>query len=558
MNSLIKISILFFTFLSSLTTTILAQDLMEVQYNYRDIRAIEKRHEIQTIENKTTKIRVVLEKENKNLLVSLITIDKKTNKLTTNRLSGYYHLKTAHYIEGNLKYNFEKVIEDYQGNFWVLSSVYSPKSQKLYRRSFDTNTGKLGTNILMCEREIHDYAGRAVKYKGTYFSNVNYHFVQSKNKQFFSIVTYFSNAKLKNTKMMIDIIDKNFDNYWSTTTTLNTFNDQAYYQNHDPYKSPFEFKDILITGNGIIFAMHKVYNSDKRKDKFYILKAFKKGEKEPITHYIRHDEKNIHDLSITINNSNNVLVSGFYNTKKKYKSEKIEGLYFLNINSDEMSMITESYTPFNRDQLKSFWIPSVHPFGDQKKFKSIVKNATYNFDHNEDFVLDNYYYTLKLIPHENNSFSLVSETIIPPLVAENLQIININEFGKINWIKCFRKKNITKKEARLEKLAYSSTISSLYHKPHSSVFEILDHVVMIYREDKKVILGIVNSNGETQFDLIYDNEIKNDLSKYRIYPGEITLASYNSLMGIAFYNQKEVKDEKVKILDYKFNLKNPQ
>ncbi|NME68108.1 hypothetical protein [Flammeovirga aprica] len=444
-----------------------------------------------------------------NLIIEIENL--KTKKVKTHDFENYYW-------SGSYKNNFyyEALIEDHKGAVWLFLSTYTVDKHKLYRRELKTD-GTLGKNIFVTERNLEK--------KG-------YHVIQSENKKSYSILTYASDKKKRKTKFILEVRDQDFQTSWKMSNYLDAESDKAFFQEDN----------LVLTNEGTLFGLMKFRNSEKRKDVFYKLYVFKKGEKQYLDYPIHHAEKNIHSLKMTLSEDQHIIVSGFYYMAKKNNYNKIEGVYFLNLDSNPLQLVTETFSPFTKEHLEKIIVPEIRPFfPNQQGFAEHQQDLIRNVQGRKDTMIDDDYYSLQLIPHKNNSFTLVTERLKignNMLLSDEFQLFNFNHFGKLNWIKCVE---------RFDPI----TAKTPYGAHGTQTRKVFDKTFIFYKDKAKSIMLLVDSNGTVQQELINDYATS---GKYMLYPLLLYKTSDHSFKGHLFYKamyHKKGKDAKYIFIDLK-------
>ncbi|NME68105.1 hypothetical protein [Flammeovirga aprica] len=531
---IVKLILLFITF------NTFSQEKVNVSSKIKTVQP-DKVNWSETLVNKEGTFRLKLKDEKKirtmgvgRLIIEIV--NHKTKKSKTHNLEEHYWYYNGFYSDKVNRYFFEKLLEDDKGQVWLFLSTFGGNKHKLYRRELKAD-GSLGRNIFVTERSIEKHTTGDKVENAIYFAttkpwyseiNVNYDIRQSENKKTYSIITYASDKKKKRTKFNIEVKDQNFQTLWKMSNYL------------DAESTTAKFRDIVLTDEGTLIGLLKYRNSEQRSDIFYKLYVFKKGEKQFLDYPIHHDEKNIHSLRITETVDHNIVISGFYNQAKKNYRNKIEGLYFLSLDMNPLQLITESFTPFTKEDVKTITIPEIRPFyPNQKGFKAHQDDLLKGWQKRKDNLISDNHYPLKLISHKNNTFTLVVEKAnYEGHIRYGLQLFNFNNFGKLNWIRSVERwDQITQK-------APTSAQGTQIHK-------MFDQSLIIYKDKIKTIMLFVDSDGQIQQNEINDY-VKRD--KYMLYPLHIKKIGDHDFRGL-LYN-KAAKPNKGKEYKYLYiNLK---
>lgn len=421
-------------------------------------------------------------------------------------------------------HQLENLLIDSKGKVWLFYSLFTDNKHKLYRKEILAKQGVLGKGIFTAERTVNPK-------ENLFNRDANFHLYQSPQKQSLAIVTYYNNEKQKQTDIVIDVKNTDLTTDWRMTTKLSTYRSTQGY-NISPYlhkRSTFKNKNIQLMEDGALFAIQKVINSSSKKDNFFNLNVFMKGEKEVQSYLIRHDDKNIEDIKFTKSFDNNLILSGFYNFKKAKGYNKIEGLYFLNIDLNKKVLITESFTPFTKQNISDIWVPNERPFRkNQKEFEYLKKTLKREVDKSKNYKLDDGFVVKKIVPQMNNTYTIVSENYTSMgHLRKAFQFININEFGKINWIKnTFKIYGFKTNYTILETMG---------------IYNMGNSILVFYIDDKKLICSEVTQMGAINYSLIHNSGKKNDEFNGLIhFPESIKKIGTKSFMSTKFVKKEKV------------------
>ncbi|WP_156152605.1 hypothetical protein, partial [Flammeovirga sp. OC4] len=403
---------LFFILFSSIT---FSQDKLTISKKTQIIESKKSINQFFKLVGKEATFRVSVKEESKvgtrgvgRLIVEVE--NHETKKITKHELEEHYTFYWDTYSKKIKRYFYEDLLEDDKGKVWLFLSTFSETKHKLYRRELKAD-GTLGKNIFVTEKDnLKVTSGTKVANSLFYASaqpyyiaiDVKYKIKQSENKKAYSIITYRPDPKKKKTKFDIEVRDQDFQTLWKMSNYLDAESKSASFKN----------EDLILTDSGLLIGLIKARNSDQRNDIFYKLYVFQKGKQQYMDYVIYHEEKNLHGLKITESVDQHIIVSGFYNKAKRNSYNRIEGVYFLNLDTEPLQLVTETFSPFTEEQLEQILVPEIRPFfANQRSFKSGRVAAMKRARAQKNTTIDEDHYLLKLISHKNNTFTLVSENI---------------------------------------------------------------------------------------------------------------------------------------------------
>ncbi|WP_157491498.1 hypothetical protein [Flammeovirga sp. SJP92] len=428
--------------------------------------------------------------------------------------------------QSNNAMEYVDLIADYRGDIWLFYSAYSSTKHRLFRKKVNIEKKGFDQGTLVAERMlINNNKGGDRNNK-----SVNFNIIQSESKKYLSVITFFNNEKEKCTNVFIDMINENWKKEWKMSPTLSTYFSNP--QNNLPNKiNIFKEKNLQVFNDGTLYGIQKLKNSSEKKDHYFSLYVFKKGEEQALVHTIRHEDKNIEDLRFIQNDNNNLIIAGYYDFKKSKVNNKIEGLYFMNLDLTKKEILTETFTPFTRENIRDLWLPMSRPhFEDQKDFTKLQKELTREFESDPNYKLDDGFNISNILQQANNTYTLISENYsMNGGSRKGIQYINVNEYGKINWIKNhFRYHFIN------VNFPFSETLK---------VFNMDDSILMFYLDGNKLLSAEISMKGDTNFNIVFDPDSNKIYKKNYIYPGTIERLSSTDFIMHAF-SRKIIQSQK--------------
>lgn len=288
-----------------------------------------------------------LKESKKSTLVDIIGHDESGFYALKEDLKGRNTLIVEHFnneivktksVELELKYNKKKLdfefIREVGGEFYVFTTLLDNKSKvnTLFAQSIDKKTLNLRNDIKIIAR--NSYEGNSKRKSGDYL------FGRSRDSS--KVLIYYQINEKKNEfeQFGFHVFNNSMELLWEREISM-------------PYAANlFAIEEFEITNQGNIFLLgyHKKDRSAaKRKGSpnyYYEIISYSNEGTEFDKYSIDVDNKFLTDMTIAINDKNNIICAGFYSDLGTFS---LKGSFFMSINGNTKEKIVENYKEFGID-----------------------------------------------------------------------------------------------------------------------------------------------------------------------------------------------------------------
>ena len=404
-------------------------------------------------------------------------------------------------VELELKYGKKKLdfefIREVGEEFYVFTTLLDNKTKvnTLYAQSIDKKTLNLRNDIKVIAR--NSYVGKSKKKSGAYL------FEESRDKS--KVLIYYQINEKKNEfeQFGFHVFDNSMQLLWEREISM-------------PYAADlFAIEDFEITNQADIYLLgyHKKERSaGKRKGSpnyYYEIIEYSNEGADFDKYSVDVDNKFITDMTIAINDENNIICAGFYSDEGSFS---LKGSFYLSINGITKEIMAENYKEFGID----FITQNMSKKAEKKAKKKEAKGKSvelYNYKlrdiilRNDDgaiLVGEQYFVDVqtRTMVDANGRMTTTTDYIYHYNV---IIVISISPKGEIEWTEKIPKMQVTRNDGGFYS-SYALTVTDemlyfIYNDHAENLSPVLDkeHKVKNFTKGKNSVVTLAKMDTDGRF-----------------------------------------------------------
>lgn len=221
----------------------------------------------------------------------------------------------------------------------------------------------------------------------------------------------------KTEKHTILVFDRDFNKIWEKDIEL-------------PYDDrKFKLQDVIVSDNGEVYLLGKVYPKKKRKKKKggkYNYELFKITQDNSVSKKFEVEDHFVASLELNFNTEDNISLIGFYSNRNEHR---FKGVCAFIANPNDLSVISKEFSPFTEQ-----FLTDKYGKKKDKELRNIVfKNISYT--NNGDMIITaEEYFVTQVYTH--NQFGGFSRTYYN---FDDIIILKLDKKGKLIWARNINK-----------------------------------------------------------------------------------------------------------------------